>query len=211
METKRQIVLDELISFCREFVSEPYLAYAEHGVHARFYHRLSLAFEARSMPRTGGYNGLAVDLIQKEYRAAGDLGRSRCASWDICVLASPLRSVGSGIIGTAGYDRLSIDSIVEFGLNATVDHLRDDIERLDHPGCEAEGKFIVHLQRLSDGTSRRDLSPRSVNRVDAEDLPDLLLGTSGLTLFLATSSTIEPLANGLWVIESGQMAASRLL
>jgi hypothetical protein len=61
---------------------------------------------------------------------------------------------------------------VEFGLNATKDHLVDDIKRLQNSNIK--NKFIVHLYRLSKPkVSDRDWSPDSDQLLDIKDIKNI--------------------------------------
>jgi hypothetical protein len=54
-----------IVAFCKEFLSEPYLCYTEHGLHALFFTRLYMALPEALRYRR--WNTNKVCTIQKEY------------------------------------------------------------------------------------------------------------------------------------------------
>ena len=143
-----------LKDFCVEFCSEPYLCYTEQGLHALFFSRLYNALPESQ--RFLEWNGRKVCAIQKEYATAHDLDKSKRQHWDVAVLKTPLTTRKE-----YPYDFFEIDTAVEFGLNAGENHLREDMRRLAHPSSNVRAGFAVHFHRISEGISKRDLSPRS--------------------------------------------------
>jgi hypothetical protein len=169
-------------AFCQEFLRTPYLCYTEHGIHARFYAQILAAIPEDK--RVLGFGGQTVCVVQKEYPTAHDLKKTRRQHWDIAVLANPaVPKFGE----TPPYDFLKLDSVVEFGMNATPRHLKEDIRRLGHPEANVDNQFIVHLHRLSTpGTGRissRDWSPRSKQILDGDDVRKMLRGTRVIVYF----------------------------
>jgi len=148
------LVHSVLRDFCLEFYSEPYLCYTEHGLHALFFSRLYDALPEDR--RYFEWNGQKVCAIQKEYATADDLGKSKRQHWDIAVLRNPPVTRMEH-----PYDFFEIDAAVEFGLNEGKDHLLEDMRRLSHPSSNVKTGYAVHLYRISEGVSKRDLSPRS--------------------------------------------------
>lgn len=117
-----QTIIEQL---CVEFVEFPYISRTEQDIHAKFHLRLSQALPPEEQFVI--WEGKRIATVQKEYPSAGALGKSRRQPWDIAVLATP----SSAVIGkTPSYDFLRLDSVVEFGLNEGLEHLRDDIQRL---------------------------------------------------------------------------------
>ena len=154
-------------NFCLEFLAEPYECYTEHGLHALFFSRLydALPEDQRYLE----WDGRRVCAIQKEYATAHDLGKSRRQHWDIAVLRNPPVTTGM-----PPYDHFKLDAAVEFGLNEGRDHLLEDMRRLSHPSSNVGTGYAVHLYRISEGLSERDMSPRSTrvwpgNRSDEKD------------------------------------------
>jgi hypothetical protein len=159
--------------FCREFVEQPYLCYTEHGLHARFYCLLW-----RRLPKEKRYVHLGqkdIAVLQKEYPTAKPLGKSKRQHWDVSVI-KPLTSSDSG--KTLKYDFLPLECVMEFGLNSGEEHLKDDIDRLCHPDSNVQNGIIVHLYRLSERTSARDLSPRTRRLVSPERMLELVCKTN---------------------------------
>jgi len=148
------IVRETIEGHCLEFAEHPYICYTEHGIHALF---LSRFYDA--LPEDQRYfewNGQKVCAIQKEYATAHDLGKSRRQHWDIAVLRNPPITRGEH-----PYDFFEIEAAVEFGLNEGRDHLIEDMRRLSHKASNVKTGYAVHLYRISEGVSERDMSPRS--------------------------------------------------
>ena len=143
------VVEKSLEDFCKKFIEHPYLSYTEHGLHAAYYHELITRLEEHGIPTSALFRGLEVCIVQKEYRTSGDLGKSRCANWDVSVLNLPLTVSDRFSENECAFDHLNLNCIIEFGLNESIDHLQDDIDRLSHGQCIANGKYIVHLRGYS--------------------------------------------------------------
>jgi hypothetical protein len=163
----QDLIRSTLRDFCLEFTSEPYLCYTEHGLHALFFSRLhdALPVDQRYLE----WGGRRVCAIQKEYATAHDLGKSRRQHWDIAVLRNPPVTKGE-----PPYDHFEVEAAVEFGLNEGRDHLIEDMRRLSHKSSNVRNGYTVHLYRISNAVSKRDLSPRSTrvwpgNRSDEKD------------------------------------------
>jgi hypothetical protein len=182
-----------------EFVVKPYLCRTEHGLHARFYQELF-----RALPdalRYFDWEGWKVCTIQKEYPTAGNLDKSRRQTWDVAVVRLPPQAIPGGV---PAYDYLSLDSVVEFGMNAEPDHLREDIRRLSHRDANVANKFIVHLYRLSQGLSERDWSPRSKRILSPPQVRDAV-HDSDVELYYGISDATGTFESGLWHIRANDV------
>lgn len=148
----RQTIKD----FCLEFKRNPYWCYTEHGIHAHFYRMLLNKFDNEKLATSFKYLNSETCYVQKEYPTNEDLNKKRRQHWDIALLRRPN--------GNEKYDHLPLMAVVEFGLNASEKHLREDIRRVSHTKANVIKKFIVHLYRISRAggkISRRDLSDNS--------------------------------------------------
>jgi hypothetical protein len=140
---------DCIKEFCLEFLESPYLCYTEHGLHARFYHKLLEKLgEANTIV---DFQGKKLCIVQKEYPTSTSLGKSRRQNWDISIINKDNIKKGKQ------YDDLMLDAVVEFGLNASEKHLEGDIGRLTHKDANLINPFIVHLCRISKNFSKRDI------------------------------------------------------
>ena len=148
------IVQDTIADLCLEFAEQPYLCYTEHGLHALFFNRLYNALSDNQ--RHFEWEGRRICAVQKEYATAHDLGKSKRQHWDIAVLKNPPATKGKH-----PYDLFEIEAAVEFGLNEGRDHLLEDMRRLSHKSSNVGKGYAVHLYRISEGLSERDMSPRS--------------------------------------------------
>lgn len=187
------IVRDTIEEFCFEFLDSPYLCYTEHGLHALFFNRLYKNLPAES--RYSIWNGQKVCIIQKEYPTADRLGKGRRQNWDIAILETPLQSIKE-----PSYDYFKLNSVVEFGLNESKDHLEDDIARLSHPKANLKLGFIVHLYRVSEEISGHDWTSRQKRFTDEKEIADLLKGKKGLTAYFALVDAENHIRNGPWKI-----------
>jgi hypothetical protein len=193
----RQVVID----FCIDFVENPYLCYTEHGQHALFFARLYNAMPEER--RYTSWKGEKVCVIQKEYPTADKLGRPKRQHWDIAVIKSPPRSI---IEGAGSFDYLSLDAVVEFGMNEDLDHLVDDIDRISHPRSNVDYGFLVHLHRLSTpGTSLsgRDWSAKSKRIVSPVELAELINGKA-LEIYYGLRDITGTHESGLWLIDGSE-------
>jgi len=190
------IVEENLREFCLEFLENPYLCYTEHGLHARFYSRL-----LSSLPDDLAYFAFRnerVCSVQKEYRTKEDLGKGRRQNWDISVIDAEQAASNKSL----SYDYLPLSAVVEFGLNASVGHLEDDIDRLGH-SCEDTniyGKpYIAHFYRISDNFSGRDLSPETKqNLSDAQSIMRMI--KKDITVYFAVVDMTRSNVKGFWII-----------
>ena len=161
-----ELVEDTIRSFCLEFLDNPYLCYTEHGLHALFYHQLM-----NNIPKNRRYikpDGKRICVVQKEYPMAEKRkADSKRAHWDIAIL-SPKQVVD----GKKWYDRLKLNSVVEFGLNEKKDHAIDDINRIDYNqrNGSIQNGFIVHFYRYSKSMTRRDWQNRHKGYARPSDL-----------------------------------------
>ena len=154
MITIDDIVRGTIEGLCLEFAEQPYICYTEHGLHALFFSRLYNALPEDL--RYFEWDGRRVCAIQKEYATADNLGKSKRQHWDIAVLRNPPATRREN-----PYDFFEIEAAVEFGLNASKAHLLEDMRRLSHRFSNVRTGYAVHLYRVSEGLSKRDLSPRS--------------------------------------------------
>ena len=146
-------------SFTAEFVQHPYLCYTEHGQHAYFYQLLYDSIPADQRLTT--FKGQKVCVIQKEYPTPTNLGKSQRQHWDISIIKSPTETLSPESIP---YDFLRLDVVIEFGMNADLDHLPEDIRRMTHESSNIGNMIAIHLYRLgeaADKLSRRDISQNS--------------------------------------------------
>lgn len=198
-------------AFCREYVMSPYLCCTEQGLHALFFHELLGMLPEGE--RYADWKGRRVCIVQKGYRAPGDLGRATAQHWDVAVLKRPLEPTAGH---RSGYDSLRTAAVVEFGMNAGADRLKDCIARLSHPSVQGQAKYIVHLYRLSSPgrrVSARDLTPKSaqVAKVqEAQSLLDAARRDPGITLFYGMSDLTRTYGSQLWRLERGLPPANLL-
>jgi len=182
-------VLEE---FLREFVKDPYLCYTEHGLHALFFQRLYAGIDPPTFSFTPPTYGRSFEVcrIQKEYRTAEDLELTQRQHWDIAVIGDREND--------ANYDSLPLAAVVEFGLNARLDHLVDDILRVRHKDANTHKAYIVHLYRLSDPSKNARISAArdwSRNYEDIKGEGRLEELTEKISVLLSDDlKKIEPLA-----------------
>lgn len=209
----RKVVESTIDDFCLLFYKHPYLEYNESGVHALFFHILSENFIKKGIPLYDDYirgdTNERVCLIQKEYRMFGKCNKTKAASWDICVLNNPLKSViDLGEVNECNqspYDCLEINSIVEFGLKANVGHMKDDVERLAHNECNAIGKFIVHLERFSDYFSGRDYPLKSNDIFPTEDDMKYLTNNNKIIIYYVRTNKNNEADQKVWKFSDGRI------
>lgn len=185
--------------FCKEFIEDPYLCYTEHGQHALFYTKLFNAIHEDM--RYISWRGNKVCIIQKEYPTAGKLGKPSRQHWDIAVIKSPPTSKKEG---SRSFDYLSLDIVIEFGLNEDIEHLRDDIERISHSDSNVDFGILIHLHRLSTPgapISGRDWSPKSKRIVKRDEIAELITGKE-LEVYYGLRDMTGNHETGLWLIES---------
>lgn len=201
-ENNREKVEQIIKNFCLEFIKLPYLCYTEHGLHARFFCLLydSLKEEQRYI-QCGKHK---VCVVQKEYPTANALGKSRRQNWDIALIESPALSLRGK---TPQYDYLTLNSVVEFGLNATKEHLEGDIKRLSHAESNVENKFAVHLLRISTSgkqkISSRDISPNSKKIFNPECVKKLIrkYGKKDVVVYFGQFDGVNETQIGIWRID----------
>lgn len=192
------IIRQAVEDFCTSFVESPYLSYTEHGQHALLLHRL-----LEAIPKERRYmcwNRQKVCVVQKEYPTACKLGKPQRQHWDIAILKSPPTSKH---IGADSYDYLELEAVVEFGMNETIEHLRNDIERVSHPNSNAAFGFIIHLYRLSTPGaqfSSRDWSPNSTRIVSMNTIPRLVDGKC-VDVYYGMADLTGKFERGLWRID----------
>lgn len=199
VETVRQVCRQ----FCLEFVENPYLCYTEHGLHALFFARLYQALPEHA--RYTCWEGQRVCVTQKEYPTAHALIKPRRQHWDIAVIKTPPES--SAEIKQPSYDFLRLAAVVEFGMNETEGHLRDDLARLCHERANVDQGFIIHLYRLSEGHSRfsgRDWSARSSQILKAEEVAkvaqEVIPAGKNVEIFYGLHDTTDTHPSGAWLI-----------
>jgi hypothetical protein len=202
IQTFRRVVED----FCREFVIDPYLCYTEHGQHALFFAQLYAMLAPED--RYTVWQGHRLCVLQKEYPTATALGKSKRQHWDVALIKTPPSSISPA---AASYDYLRLLAAVEFAMNATPDHLKDDIRRLCHPEANTDHPFVVHFYRLSPSDSRvsgRDWSPDANTLLAREDVASLVSG-SGVEVYYGVSDSTGTNESGLWRI--GRDGVARLV
>ena len=206
METQPDLIetfMQAGCTFCHEFVRHPYLCYTEHGWHAYFFTLLYNSLPPAS--RYAEHKGHKICIVQKEYPTAESLGRSRRQHWDVALIDTPLRSIQNRV---DSYDHLYLAAVAEFGLNARISHLANDIDRLCDVDSNVQGKFLFHFLRLSDArsrVSRRDISPASRKLMPIERLAELVANTTAC-LFVAVADQTANHENGAWFIKNGKIA-----
>ncbi|CAK8716232.1 hypothetical protein GCAAIG_05645 [Candidatus Electronema halotolerans] len=201
LKTVRQAIK----GFCVEFVNHPYLCYTEHGQHALFYTRLYNLLPEEE--RYVSYQNQRVCILQKEYPTATNLGKPKRQHWDVSVLAT----LPTNKLTREGYDYLPLLASIEFGLNATEEHLKDDIERLGHPDANVMQGFIVHLYRLSPSGhqfSRRDLSNKTKNMLTPQQVGDLTVGRS-VEIYYGMADSTGKYQSGVWHISGDNVEPLR--
>jgi hypothetical protein len=188
--------------FCQDFIHEPYLCYTEHGHHALFYSQLLDALSPEQ--RFVFWRGRKVCVVQKEYPTAGPLGKPRRQHWDIALIKNPPESFHTGL---CSYDYLRLTAIVEFALNGTAEHLKDDISRLCHDQANTDNRLIVHLYRLSDARTRisgRDWSPDSSVLYPKEKVCDLV-AMLPICIYYGVVDPTGTNESGVWRIKGGKI------
>ena len=209
----RDVVERTIDEFCLLFYEHPYLEYNESGVHALFFHLLSENLFKNDIPLSSYYVygdiSEQVSLVQKEYRMFGKCDKTKAASWDVCALSVPLRSsidiTKENERKLPPYDYLEINSIVEFGLKANLQHLEDDIRRLTHNECRAIGKFIVHLERFSDHFSGRDYPFTSRQEFPTEDIMKNFTKDNDIKIYYVRTNKIDKSKQWVWKFYKGEM------
>lgn len=194
-------VRDAILNFTGEFVSNPYLSYTEHGIHALFFNRLYSAIPENSRYFT--WDGQKVCALQKEYPTACDLGKSQRQNWDISIIKTPPETNSE----KNPYDYFRLNSVVEFGMNEAGDHLEDDINRLAHPDSNVDNKFCLHLYRFSEGFSGRDWSIRSKRILSLGDIHKMVENTD-VIVYLAVADITRTAKTGLWKITADSVSGS---
>lgn len=199
------LVRQTIIQFCAGFIEDPYLCYTEHGQHALFYTMLYNALPEERRYTT--FRGKRMCVIQKEYPTASNLGKSRRQHWDVSVIETPPVSVAAG---PQAYDYLRLAAAVEFGMNASEEHLADDVERLSHPEANVGQGFAVHLYRLSEPGalfSKRDRSPNSARILTPEEVGELSKGTSVEILYgMFDGTRTRRHRQGAWLVMRGEVS-----
>jgi len=190
------IIKDTVKEFCLEFLQSPYLCYTEHGLHALFYCRLYSNVPENE--RRIQWEGKRVCIIQKEYPTAEDLDKSKRQHWDIAVLRSPPKGIPNR---HPSYDYLILNSVIEFGMNASKVHLQEDIRRLSHQKSNARNKYVIHLYRISDLESGRDWSPRSKQILTPDEVLTLVKGTD-VDIYFGLADFTDNHKSGLWQINN---------
>lgn len=189
--------------FVLEFINNPYLCYTEHGLHALFYTRLYNALPPDQRYTT--WNNQKVCVIQKEYPTAGNLGKPQRQHWDIAVIKTPPSSILNA--EDASYDYLRLETVVEFGMNESKDHLVDDINRVCHEDANSDQGVLVHLYRLSKSGSKisgRDWSPKSKRILSKEEVAQLENGKS-VEIYYGLFDNTGTHESGAWLIYNGDI------
>jgi hypothetical protein len=194
-----QIVRKTLVQLGREFMVDPYLCYTEHGLHTRFLSKLYDALPTEE--RYAECKSKRFCIIQKEYPTAHHLGRSKRQHWDAAIIKTPI------IVPSRAnaFDYLPLAAVVEFGLNCSLDHLADDIERLCHPQSNVDARFVVHLYRLSGDTDKisgRDLAPHSKMVCPRRSIQEALTKGVDVEVFYGIVDSTRTNLTGLWSLTS---------
>ncbi len=183
--------------FCEEFLCHPYLCYTEHGLHALFFSRLLEALP--STQRYSTWQGKKFCIVQKEYPTATPLGKSKRQHWDISVIRIPPK-----ISQKNSFDYLGLSAVFEFGMNASKEHLKEDIRRLTHQGANLDHGFALHFHRICEpgkSLSRRDCSSDSNKVCTLSDAQDIQNGTEA-TVFYVMSDPTGTYQCGFWEINA---------
>jgi hypothetical protein len=197
VDTVRQTIIQS----CVEFIEHPYLCYTEHGQHALFYTKLYNALPLEHRYTT--WQDKKVSVVQKEYSTAGRLDKTKRQHWDIAVIKTPAESIEAKF---PTYDYLKLAAVVEFGMNATLQHLKEDVRRLIHQEANVIQGFIVHLHRLSKpGTlfSNRDRSSNSTLILTPEEVTEISRGKS-VEIFYAMADSTGKYPSKVWSIKQGE-------
>jgi hypothetical protein len=200
-----------LHKFCLEFVSQPYLCYTEHGLHALLFARL---FDALwETERFTDWKGRKVCVLQKEYPTAHDLDKPKRQHWDLAVIKIAPESIAEG--DQPAYDYLRLAAAIEVGLNEPEEHLREDIRRLYHEEANIDQGFVLHLHRLSRPgalISGRDWSYNSSRIVSVERARDILEEQASevtedreVVVFCAVTGETGEHEAGVWLIRQGEV------
>ncbi|MCK5019445.1 MAG: hypothetical protein KAS32_20470 [Candidatus Peribacteraceae bacterium] len=187
------IIEKAIQDFCQEFIKNPYLCYTEHGIHALFFNRLYNALPEKD--RYFNWMGHKVCVIQKEYPTATDLEKSQRQHWDISVIDTPPVSLSK----TNSYDFLRLNSVVEFGMNASSGHLKEDIRRMTRPDSNILNKYAVHLYRFSKNMSRRDISSKGSDIIKPDDVKRMV-GDTDVKVYYAVADLMMSGESGVWVV-----------
>jgi len=177
-----EIVDETLDVLTKEFIANPYSCYTEQGFHALFF---SMLFNR--LPPEERYAQLGdkkVSTIQKEYPTFHKLKGTKRGHWDIAVLETPLIPLKS-----PAYDFLKVNSAVEFGLNESIRHLKEDIKRLTANESNVTNKFLAHFYRLSESESHRDWNPRSKRIADSDEILEEMKGTDIVAYYAIVDRT----------------------
>jgi hypothetical protein len=144
-------------------------------------------------------------VLQKEYPTAHNLGKPQRQHWDIALLQNPPQhSLASTLFA---YDYLRLAAVVEFGLNAHVAHLQDDIDRLAHAQANVEQAYLIHLYRLSPSGAKfsgRDWSAASKQIVSLAQVAALNCGRTAV-IYYGMADQMGTFENGVWRIADGEI------
>ena len=108
---------------------------------------------------------------------------------------------------SATYDYLKLTAVVEFGMNATAQHLKGDVKRLLHREANVIQGFIVHLYRLSKPGalfSNRDWSPNSARILLPEKVAELSIGKP-VEIYYGIADNTGKHPSGVWHIQQGEV------
>lgn len=189
------LIRNTIEAFCSDFIQNPYKCYTEYGQHALFYSMLMNALPEHQRYIT--FDGKKVCVIQKEYPTAANLEKSKRQHWDIAILKEP---VLTSLIPLQDYDHLPLFAVVEFGMNETEEHLKEDIRRLCHKNSNVEHQFIVHLYRLSESGnlfSHRDWTSKSP-RICKKNRVQEQKGDKPVEIFYSMADSTRTDNNDFW-------------
>lgn len=198
------VVEQTLQEFCLNFLTDPYLCYTEHGLHALFFTHLYNALLPGE--RFSLWQGHKVCVLQKEYPTADSLGKPQRQHWDIAVLKNPPQCLRGK---QPSYDYLRLAAVIEFGLNEAQEHLEDDIARLGHPGANVDKGYFIHLYRLTAPKAQcsgRDWSNTSA-RICSKERVAALLAHQPITGYYGIHDAGGKYPTGLWSIADGNVTA----
>jgi hypothetical protein len=198
------VVEQTLQEFCLNFLTDPYLCYTEHGLHALFFVQLYNALLPGE--RFVLWRGHKVCVLQKEYPTAGLLGKPKRQHWDIAVLKNPPECWPGK---ERSYDYLRLAAVIEFGLNEAEEHLEDDIARLSHSGANVDKGYFVHLYRLTAPNAKcsgRDWSNASAQICPKERVA-ALLAHRPIAGYYGIYDAGGRYPTGLWSVTDGNVTA----
>jgi hypothetical protein len=92
-------------------------------------------------------------------------------------------------------------------MNESLEHLRDDVERICHTDANVEQAFVVHLYRLSKAGAKfssRDWSPSS-RRIVSKEMVAQLTTDKKVEIYYGMADSTDKHTSGVWLIKQGEM------